>query len=155
MFFIISGGVLLEENPWNCTCNLLWLGQWLRRWLRETFHVNMLSIEAALYVNTVSRNAKCFLIGSNTSISIIDLRKSDVQCERAISLAASLVPCYWTIVAMFICLGVPYVNFAQKFLMFSVWDKKTVFDVRCGVWIVDCYECTERNKVQVIFSKVL
>ncbi|KFM57655.1 Chaoptin, partial [Stegodyphus mimosarum] len=70
----ITGGVLLEGNPWNCSCDLLWLSRWLRRWLRETFHVHMLSVEAALYVNSVSRKATCSIPGMNTSLAIVDLR---------------------------------------------------------------------------------
>ncbi|XP_015910441.2 chaoptin [Parasteatoda tepidariorum] len=86
----ITGGVLLEDNPWNCSCELLWLGRWMRRWLRETFHVHMLSVEAAIYVNTVSRKATCSIQGTNTSIAIVDLRKSNVNCE-AVTSAASCV----------------------------------------------------------------
>ncbi|CAL1274792.1 unnamed protein product [Larinioides sclopetarius] len=80
----ITGGVLLEENPWSCSCELLWLGRWLRRWLRETFHVHMLSVEASLYVNSVSRKATCTVSGSNVSLAIIDLRKSDVDCHQVV-----------------------------------------------------------------------
>ncbi|GIY61103.1 chaoptin [Caerostris darwini] len=83
----ITGGVLLEENPWSCSCELLWLGRWLRRWLRETFHVHMLSVEASLYVNSVSRKATCTVSGTNVSLAIIDLRKSDVDCNPVVSAA--------------------------------------------------------------------
>lgn len=111
--YLFSGGVLLEENPWDCSCDLLWLGQWLRRWLRETFHVHMLSIEAALYVNTVSRNAKCSMRGSNVSLSIIDLRRSDLKCESAINAVASLVPRCLCAVIVGVCLISRYIHFAQ------------------------------------------
>lgn len=83
--------------------------------MRETFHVHMLSIEAALYVNSVSRNAKCSIPGSNVSISIIDLRKIDVQCEYAPSTVSKLIPSSWTTLTMFIGLSVQFVNFAQIF----------------------------------------
>lgn len=82
--------------------------------MRETFHVNMLSIEAALYVNSVSRNAKCSIPSSNVTISIIDLRKSDVQCETAVSgTTANFLPSYWTVVTTF--LGFRFRFFAQAF----------------------------------------
>ena len=113
IFYSFLGGVLLEENPWDCSCDLLWLGQWLQRWLRETFHVHMLSVEAALYVNTVSRNAKCSMRGSNISYSIIDLRRSDLKCESAINAFAILVPRYWN-VFMSVCLLCHFVHFAQS-----------------------------------------
>lgn len=83
--------------------------------MRETFHVHMLSIEAALYVNSVSRNAKCSMPGTNVSISIIDLRKIDVQCENVASAVSKLIPCPWTTIIMFIGLSVKFVNFAQLF----------------------------------------
>ncbi|KAG8198837.1 hypothetical protein JTE90_007139 [Oedothorax gibbosus] len=83
----ITGGVLLEDNPWTCSCDLLWLGRWLRRWLRETFHVHMLSVEAALYVNTISRRARCSIPGTNMTLAIIELRHSDVNCDEVASVA--------------------------------------------------------------------
>lgn len=39
------GGLLLEDNPWSCSCDLLWLSSWLRRWERETRKLRMLSLE--------------------------------------------------------------------------------------------------------------
>ncbi|XP_015910464.1 chaoptin [Parasteatoda tepidariorum] len=88
----ITGGVLLEENPWNCSCELLWLGRWMRRWLIETFHVHMLSVEAALYVNTVSKKTTCTIPGTNSTLSIVDLRVKDVNCE-VVSNSASCPSC--------------------------------------------------------------
>ncbi|XP_055951250.1 chaoptin-like [Argiope bruennichi] len=77
----ILGGVLLEDNPWICSCELLWMGKWLRRWLRETFHVHMLSTEAMLYVNSVARKTKCSVLNTNVTISVIDLKSSDIHCD--------------------------------------------------------------------------
>ncbi|KAG8187144.1 hypothetical protein JTE90_004887 [Oedothorax gibbosus] len=79
----ISGGVLLENNPWRCSCDLLWLGKWLRRWLRETFHLHMLSAEAELYVNGMARKATCSLpINNNSLASIIDIKEADLNCYK-------------------------------------------------------------------------
>ncbi|KFM75099.1 Chaoptin, partial [Stegodyphus mimosarum] len=91
----ITGGVLLEENPWSCSCELLWLGRWLRRWLRETFHVHLLSVEATLYVSSVSRKATCLVQGSNISLAIIDLKQSDVKCEKTVNKAVISVFSFW------------------------------------------------------------
>lgn len=44
--YVFSDGLLLGDNPWICSCNLVWLSQWLRRWAKETrkayaFNVDM------------------------------------------------------------------------------------------------------------------
>ncbi|GIZ00904.1 hypothetical protein CEXT_619171 [Caerostris extrusa] len=50
----------------------------------------MLSVEAALYVNAISRKAKCSILGTNTSLAIVDLRWTDVDCEVVVSRASSV-----------------------------------------------------------------
>ncbi|GFT86110.1 chaoptin [Nephila pilipes] len=100
LLYFSSGGVLLEENPWSCSCDLLWLGRWLRRWLRETFHVHMLSVEASLYVNSVSRKATCSVSGTNISLAIIDLRKSDVDCNPIVGSASRMDSSLLTFLSM-------------------------------------------------------
>ncbi|UYV60683.1 GPRNNB1 [Cordylochernes scorpioides] len=47
-----TGGVLLDHNPWRCSCSLLWLGAWQRRWLRETVRAHALPFDAALFVES-------------------------------------------------------------------------------------------------------
>lgn len=39
----IIGGLDLYGNALQCDCGLVWLGHWLRRWLRETAQMNMIS----------------------------------------------------------------------------------------------------------------
>lgn len=39
----IIGGIDVSENPLQCECNLIWLGHWQRRWLREISHIHSLS----------------------------------------------------------------------------------------------------------------
>lgn len=75
----------------------------------------MLSVEAALYVNSVSRNAKCTVPGSNRTIPIIDLRKTDVQCESAVNVVTKFVPSCWTALTVVAGLSVHFINFAQAF----------------------------------------
>ncbi|GIY46850.1 hypothetical protein CDAR_586671 [Caerostris darwini] len=82
--FSHRGGVLLEDNPWVCSCELVWMGKWLRRWLRETFHVHMLSIEAMLYVNSVARKTRCSVPNTNITFAVIDLRPSDIHCQKSV-----------------------------------------------------------------------
>ncbi|GFS34288.1 chaoptin [Nephila pilipes] len=103
----ITGGVLLEENPWICSCELIWMGNWIRRWLRETFHVHMLSIEATLYVNSVARKTKCSVPDTNITFDVIDLRPSDIQCD--ISFGNSFSVSYSeTVIVIATCLALSY-----------------------------------------------
>ncbi|GIX91095.1 chaoptin, partial [Caerostris extrusa] len=67
-----------------CSCELVWMGKWLRRWLRETFHVHMLSIEAMLYVNSVARKTRCSVPNTNITFAVIDLRPSDIHCQKSV-----------------------------------------------------------------------
>ncbi|XP_076309663.1 uncharacterized protein LOC143224978 [Tachypleus tridentatus] len=76
----ITGGVLLENNPWKCDCDLIWLSNWLRRWMRETLRVQVLHFDAALYVYNLARKGTCTIPGTNTEIPIIDLRLKDINC---------------------------------------------------------------------------
>lgn len=39
----VIGGLDLYGNPLHCDCGLVWLGHWLRRWLRETAQINAIS----------------------------------------------------------------------------------------------------------------
>ncbi|ETN64579.1 GPCR class b orphan receptor 1 [Anopheles darlingi] len=39
----VLGGLDVSNNPLQCECGLVWLGHWLRRWLRETAQVNLIS----------------------------------------------------------------------------------------------------------------
>ncbi|XP_022243437.1 chaoptin-like isoform X2 [Limulus polyphemus] len=76
----ITGGVLLENNPWKCGCDLIWLSHWLRRWMRETLRVQMLHFDAVLYVYNLARRSTCIIPGTNIEIPIIDLRSKDMNC---------------------------------------------------------------------------
>ncbi|XP_076330934.1 uncharacterized protein LOC143236518 [Tachypleus tridentatus] len=76
----ITGGVLLENNPWVCDCDLTWLSRWLRRWMRETLRIQMFHFDAALYVYNLARRSTCVIHGLNTEIPIIDLKPADINC---------------------------------------------------------------------------
>ncbi|XP_054716428.1 chaoptin-like [Uloborus diversus] len=121
----ISGGVLLEDNPWNCSCELLWLGRWLRRWLRETFHVHMLNVEAALYVNSVSRKATCSVTGTNISLAIVELRSTDVDCEVKVNRSSHLLINYVNpLIVVMVALSSSYFYFAQ------IWTELNTYLIR-------------------------
>ena len=51
-FFVLFptiGGLLLDNNPWLCSCDLLWLSSWLRRWVRETRKFYALNFDVFLH----------------------------------------------------------------------------------------------------------
>lgn len=39
----VVGGLDISGNPLQCECGLVWLGHWLRRWLRETTQINLIN----------------------------------------------------------------------------------------------------------------
>lgn len=50
----VFGGMNIAGNPLQCECGLVWLGHWLRRWLRETAQVNLLNKEELKHMLLVS-----------------------------------------------------------------------------------------------------
>lgn len=51
---IITGGLDISGNPLQCDCGHVWLGHWLRRWLRETAQINIINKEEAKRMLMVS-----------------------------------------------------------------------------------------------------
>ncbi|KAL3224499.1 hypothetical protein MRX96_026476 [Rhipicephalus microplus] len=76
----LAGGIRLENNPWVCDCQLLWLSRWLRRWLRETLRVQMLHFDAAIYVHNLARQSECTYPEGQLRKPLIDLQEDDLQC---------------------------------------------------------------------------
>lgn len=77
----ISGGVLLENNPWVCSCGLVWLGHWIRRWMRETLRVQMLHFDGFLYTQNLARRTVCSVPGTNKTIPLVDLELATFGCN--------------------------------------------------------------------------
>lgn len=78
----ISGGVLLEDNPWVCGCSIVWLGNWIRRWMRETLRVQMLHFDGFLYAQNLARRTVCTIPGTNVTIPLVDLDPADFGCKQ-------------------------------------------------------------------------
>ena len=100
---------MVNDNPLICTCNLVWLGSWLRKWLRETRKVHRLNYEALLksYSNVKLTKCKIYPESINNSqssdryesISLIDLYPSDLNCK---SLYPRLIATPWLMAFMLI-----------------------------------------------------
>lgn len=58
----VIGGLDLHGNPLQCDCGLVWLGHWLRRWLRETAQINAISKDEMKTMLMVSTYSKCVCI---------------------------------------------------------------------------------------------
>lgn len=60
----VIGGLDMWGNPLQCDCGLVWLGHWLRRWLRETAQMNAISKEDARNMLLVSKRARAICLTS-------------------------------------------------------------------------------------------
>ena len=105
---IIIGGIILEDNPLVCDCNLLWLSQWMREVFTEMKSIN---VEAAIHAKSKLSLSQCArplcynnaqqyssttnittLPPQQSYVSIIDLRDEDIcqqqqQCQQDVSIA--------------------------------------------------------------------
>ncbi|KAH9414512.1 Leucine Rich Repeat [Dermatophagoides pteronyssinus] len=107
----LLGGIILEDNPLVCDCNLLWLSQWMREVFTEMKSIN---VEAAIHAKSklslsqcarplCYNNAQQYSSTSNITttssssplkqsyVSIIDLRDEDIcqqqqQCQQDLPL---------------------------------------------------------------------
>ncbi|XP_013787518.2 chaoptin-like [Limulus polyphemus] len=110
----ITGGVLLENNPWVCDCDLIWLSRWLRRWMHETLRVQMFHFDAALYVYNLARRSTCIMPGINTEIPIIDLKPADINClENDRNLATEMEQPFQV---TFVIYGLTFIRWCSQYL---------------------------------------
>ncbi|KAK7590169.1 hypothetical protein V9T40_001782 [Parthenolecanium corni] len=77
------GGLITKDNPWSCDCGLVWLGHWLRRWLRETVEIHTLVIKEAQQMEEMAREATCLDQRTNKHIPILDLHPEDLSCQAS------------------------------------------------------------------------
>lgn len=91
---LIEGGLLLKNNPWHCDCGLVWVGHWLRRWLRESLQIHTVPLEAAQHIVAASREASCTDPRTNQQTPLLDLFPEDLSCHAsALSTGASALWC--------------------------------------------------------------
>lgn len=67
----------------SCDCGLIWLGHWLRRWLREAVEIHTLVIKEAQQMEDMAREATCLDPRTNQHISIVDLHPEDLSCQAS------------------------------------------------------------------------
>jgi hypothetical protein len=81
--FFFAGGLILKGNPWTCDCGLVWLGHWLRRWLRETMQIHTVVLEGAQQMQSLAREATCTDPRTGQQTPIVDLYPEDLSCHAS------------------------------------------------------------------------
>ncbi|CAH0389807.1 unnamed protein product [Bemisia tabaci] len=80
---LLTGGLVLEKNPWACDCGLVWLGHWLRRWLREALQIHTVSLETAQQLQEMVRRATCLDPRTNQRTPLIELYPHRLSCHAS------------------------------------------------------------------------
>ncbi|XP_057660617.1 chaoptin-like [Diorhabda carinulata] len=80
---LISGGLLLSNNPFRCGCHLSWLSHWLRRWMRESLQFHNSPVEEVINMNEIIKESTCIDTSSGNRIPIIDLEPEDTSCHAS------------------------------------------------------------------------
>jgi len=81
--FCVAEGLVLKGNPWTCDCSLVWLGHWLRRWLRETVQIHTVALEGAQQIQALAREAVCTDPRTGQQTPMIDLYPEDLNCHAS------------------------------------------------------------------------
>ncbi|KAF0292817.1 hypothetical protein FJT64_009269 [Amphibalanus amphitrite] len=76
-----TGGIALSHNRWVCDCGLLWLGQWQRRWVRESLRIHTEVPRNAQHVQRLVRQATCTDLRTGAETPIMDLRAENLHCR--------------------------------------------------------------------------
>lgn len=99
----IIGGIILEDNPLVCDCNLLWISRWMNEIFTEMKSIN---IEAAIHVKAALSLSRCRLWDGMGKIPITHLREEDIgqECheEQSINSARS-VTFLPALIGLFLC----------------------------------------------------
>ena len=101
-YFIFLGGLALQDNPWRCSCENIWLGSWLRRWMRETLQLHTSVAERGQTIQSIVRTITCYdpentlkvmpMVDLDTSIKCYDEKKvSAAPAGAKLSAAGALV----------------------------------------------------------------
>ncbi|KAF6214746.1 hypothetical protein GE061_009489 [Apolygus lucorum] len=72
---------MLGGNRWICDCGLVWVGHWLRRWLRESLELHSSAVDPQ--VLAIVREAVCIEPRSQQFIPLIDLHPETLSCHAS------------------------------------------------------------------------
>ncbi|CAH1112884.1 unnamed protein product [Psylliodes chrysocephalus] len=80
---LVSGGLLLSNNPFRCGCHLAWLGHWFRRWMRESVQSHTAPVETAMRMQQIIKEATCIDSSSGKVVPIVHLPPEDMSCHAS------------------------------------------------------------------------
>ncbi|OXA45174.1 Slit 2 protein [Folsomia candida] len=95
---LLQGGLVLTGNDMQCDCNLVWLGDWLRRWLRESYesHSALIPEVHAMY-DLISATTCLDSRFADTRIPLVQLYPDHICHASALSPANSLPPKHFNV----------------------------------------------------------
>ncbi|KAF6204516.1 hypothetical protein GE061_002858 [Apolygus lucorum] len=97
-------GLLLAGNPLSCDCSLVWIGHWLRRWVRESLVIHTADHESGHRLLRAVREATC-RDRAGRAVPLFDLHPEHLSCHAsALSSAPRSLP--WPLMFLPIVLAV-------------------------------------------------
>ncbi|EAT47663.2 AAEL001240-PA, partial [Aedes aegypti] len=99
----VIGGLDISNNPMQCDCGLVWLGHWLRRWLRETTQVNPIQKDEMRKMIRRAKRSTCTDPLTGRRLPFLEMFPEDLLCHAS---ALSSLALKLRIRFMVICLNV-------------------------------------------------
>uniref|UniRef100_A0A1B0CY43 Putative membrane glycoprotein lig-1 n=1 Tax=Lutzomyia longipalpis TaxID=7200 RepID=A0A1B0CY43_LUTLO len=79
----IIGGLDVSGNPLQCDCGLVWLGHWLRRWLRETVQIHLVTKDEQQIMSRQARGNTCLDPISGKKLTFLEIFPEDLLCHAS------------------------------------------------------------------------
>ncbi|XP_035913397.1 chaoptin [Anopheles stephensi] len=79
----VIGGLDVSNNPLQCECGLVWLGHWLRRWLRETAQVNLIPKDEMKQMIRRAKRSTCTDPLTGKRLPFLEIFPEDLLCHAS------------------------------------------------------------------------
>ncbi|XP_062706182.1 chaoptin isoform X2 [Aedes albopictus] len=79
----VIGGLDISNNPMQCDCGLVWLGHWLRRWLRETTQVNPIQKDEMRKMIRRAKRSTCTDPLTGRRLPFLEMFPEDLLCHAS------------------------------------------------------------------------
>ncbi|KAG5874642.1 hypothetical protein JTB14_001995 [Gonioctena quinquepunctata] len=80
---LISGGLVISDNPFRCGCHLAWLGHWFRRWTRESLQSHSVAVETSVRMDAMVKESTCVDVTTGVTVPIVELPPEDNSCHAS------------------------------------------------------------------------